>query len=97
MTVSGIGNYEGSIEVEYTVSSAEDPDVPQEPSTPGESEKPSDPQTPSEPSKEDPEEEKPSETPSTGDMSLIACYGLMMILSAMILVVLMKKNSLNKG
>lgn len=97
LTVSGIGNYEGSIEVEYTVSSAEDPDVPQEPSTPGESEKPSDPQTPSEPSKEDPEEEKPSETPSTGDMSLIACYGLMMILSAMILVVLMKKNSLNKG
>ena len=37
-----------------------------------------------------------TETPKTGDMSLVSCYGMIMLLSAMILIVLKKKASLTK-
>ena len=54
--------------------------------TPVQPEKPSNPVEP----------EKPTETPNTNGMSLMFCYGMMLILSAMILLVLAKKRSLSK-
>ena len=45
---------------------------------------------------EKPTDDDTTETPNTNGMSFVACYGMMFVLSGMILLVLAKKRSLNK-
>ncbi|WP_071442331.1 InlB B-repeat-containing protein [Traorella massiliensis] len=45
---------------------------------------------------EKPADDNTTETPNTNGMSFVACYGMMFVLSGMILLVLAKKRSLNK-
>ena len=51
-------------------------------------------ETPVDPEK--PADDNTTETPNTNGMSFVVCYGMMFVLSGMILLVLAKKRSLNK-
>ena len=74
-------------------------EAPVEPEKPTDEDKPNEPEKPADSNNDSDattDTNKPSETPNTNGMSLVYCYGLMLILSAMILLVLAKKKSLNK-
>ena len=74
-------------------------EAPVEPEKPTDEDKPNEPEKPADSNNDSDattDTNKPSETPNTNGMSLVYCYGLMLILSAMILLVLAKKRSLSK-